>query len=64
LNGFKSVKPVQTDSNSNLTPFKLCLIQIGPSRAKKIEIKYGFEEFEDRNNFLHRNFFIFKVDFE
>jgi hypothetical protein len=26
---------------------------------KKIEIKYGFEGFEDRNNFLHRNFFIF-----
>jgi hypothetical protein len=32
-------------------------------KLKKIEIKYGFEGFEERNNFLHRNFFIFKMDF-
>jgi hypothetical protein len=31
---------------------------------KKIEIKYGCEIFEERNNFLHRNFFRFKMDFE
>jgi hypothetical protein len=31
---------------------------------KKIEIKYGCEGFEERNNFLHRKFFIFKMDFE
>jgi hypothetical protein len=31
---------------------------------KKIEIKYGFEEFEKGNNFFHRNFFRFKIYFE
>jgi hypothetical protein len=28
------------------------------------KIKYGFEEFEKRNNFLHRNAFKFEMDFE
>jgi hypothetical protein len=32
----------------------------GPSELKK----YGFEGFEERNNFLHRNFFIFEMDIE
>jgi hypothetical protein len=32
------------------------------SELKKFEIKYGCEEFEERNNFLHRNFFIFLMD--
>jgi hypothetical protein len=50
----------QTGSNS----FKLHLIQLGPSRAQKFEIKYGFEGFEERNIFFHRNFFRFDVDFE
>jgi hypothetical protein len=31
---------------------------------KKFEIKYGFEGFDGRNNFLYRNFFRFKVDVE
>jgi hypothetical protein len=31
---------------------------------QKIEIKYDFEGFEDRNNFLHRNFFRPRLDFE
>jgi hypothetical protein len=31
---------------------------------KKFEIKYGCEWFEEGNNFLHRNFFRFKMDFE
>jgi hypothetical protein len=31
---------------------------------RKFEIKYGFEGFEERNNFLYRNFFRFIVDFE
>jgi hypothetical protein len=30
----------------------------------KFQIKYGRERFEERNNFLHRNFFIFKMSFE
>jgi hypothetical protein len=31
---------------------------------KKIQTKYGNEGFEERNNFLHRNFFRFKMKFE
>jgi hypothetical protein len=30
----------------------------------KVEIKYGFEGFEERNNFLGRNFFRFGMDFK
>jgi hypothetical protein len=30
----------------------------------KFKIKYGYEGFEDRNNFLHMNFSRFKMDFE
>jgi hypothetical protein len=28
------------------------------------EIKYSWEGFEERNNFLHRNFFKFELDFK
>jgi hypothetical protein len=31
---------------------------------KKFEIKYGCEGLEERNNFLHRNFFIFGMHFK
>jgi hypothetical protein len=31
---------------------------------KFFEIKYGFEGFDERNNFLHRNVFKFEVDVE
>jgi hypothetical protein len=31
---------------------------------KKFEIKYGFELCEERNNFIHRNFFRFEIKFE
>jgi hypothetical protein len=31
---------------------------------EKFEIKYGFEGFNERNNFIHQNFFIFEVDCE
>jgi hypothetical protein len=49
---------------------KLELFQIltnkkkGPSLSQKIEIKYGLEGFEERNNFLHGTFSIFKFYFE
>jgi hypothetical protein len=36
-----------------------------PNRTlEKIEIKYGCEGFEEGNNFLHRNFFRFKMGIE
>jgi hypothetical protein len=31
---------------------------------KKFEIKYVFEGFDERNNFLHRNFSRFEMDFK
>jgi hypothetical protein len=31
---------------------------------KKFEMKYGFEEFDERNNFLHRNFSRFEMYFK
>jgi hypothetical protein len=34
------------------------------SKIEKFEIKYGFEGFEEWNNFLHRNIFIFKMYLE
>jgi hypothetical protein len=29
-----------------------------------MKIKYGFEGFDERNNFPYKNFFRFEVDFE
>jgi hypothetical protein len=31
---------------------------------ESFQIKYGIEGIEERNNFIHRNFFRFDVDFE
>jgi hypothetical protein len=31
---------------------------------KKFEMKYGHEGFEERNNFLYWNFFMFEMKFE
>jgi hypothetical protein len=48
-------------------------IQILPNidQAKKnlfviqqFEIKYGFKDFDERNNFPYRNFFRFEMDFK
>jgi hypothetical protein len=33
-------------------------------KLEKFEIKYGCEGFEERNHFLHQNFFRFELDFE
>jgi hypothetical protein len=56
--------------NSNSKEFKQNSNPINFDRSKKhlfelqkFEIKYGSEGFEERNNFCHRNFFIFKMDF-
>jgi hypothetical protein len=43
---------------------KLVLIQKWLYLAQKIEIKYGCEEFEDRNNFSYINVPIFTMDSE
>jgi hypothetical protein len=43
---------------------KLIQYKDGLPLLNKVEIKYGREGFEERNNFLHRNFFIFEMGFE
>jgi hypothetical protein len=40
------------------------LIKSGPSLCLKFKIKYGCEGLEEWNNFLHRNFPRFEIDFE
>jgi hypothetical protein len=36
----------------------------GISMLENFQIKYAIEGIEETNNFLHRNFFRFEVDFE
>jgi hypothetical protein len=38
--------------------------KLGLSELKHFEIKYGYEGFGERNNFLYINFFKFEVEFE
>jgi hypothetical protein len=35
-----------------------------PFDAQKIEVKYNFEGLKEMNNFLHINFFRFRMDLE
>jgi hypothetical protein len=71
LTTVRSSDGLKFDSNSNSNGFKQ--IQTvskfdRPKRdlpkIKKIEIKYSCEGFEERNIFLHRNFFKFEINFE
>jgi hypothetical protein len=65
---FESIQTGQSDSKILNLNFKLIQTLNNPKRvfpcSEKIEIKYGFEEFEEGNNVLHRNFFKFEVYFE
>jgi hypothetical protein len=54
------IQIVQKQSNiSKFGPIRKVLFVLG-----KIEIKYGFEDIEEINNFLHRNFLRFGTDLE
>jgi hypothetical protein len=44
--------------------FELIRLNNGLPVLEQSQIKYGIEGFEERNNFLHRNFFRFEVNFE
>jgi hypothetical protein len=44
---------------SNLVRIKTSLPE-----PENLELKYGFERFDERNNFIHRNFSRFKMDFK
>jgi hypothetical protein len=56
-NEFNDFKSFQINSNLFLSKQDL-------PELEKIEIKYSFEVFDERNNFLHRNVFIFEMGFE
>jgi hypothetical protein len=47
-----------------LNCFKLWSIRKVLSRSQKIEVKYGFEDLREVNNFLYRNFLRFRMDLE
>jgi hypothetical protein len=61
--GQTAFKSISTDSND----LKTVQILIDPKKdlpqLEQFEQKYGIEVFEEINNFLHRSFFKFKVDF-
>jgi hypothetical protein len=48
----------------NLNEFELIWLKDGLLLLEKFQIKYGMEGFEERDNFLHRNFFRFELNFE
>jgi hypothetical protein len=54
LNNFK---PFQI--NSNLFQSNQDILEL-----RKFELKYGCGGFDEWNNFLHKNFFIFEMDLE
>jgi hypothetical protein len=67
------IVPVGSQTDSNFVRMVSNQIQIHSNfdrskhdfpKLKKFEIKYGFQGFDERNNFIHKNVFRFKVDFE
>jgi hypothetical protein len=64
LNQINRAKTIQTNLNLNQTHPNFILSKHDFLGIKKFKIKYGCEGFEERNNFLHHNFFRFKMDFE
>jgi hypothetical protein len=54
---------IQTNCKSNSNRFKLGWPKKDLPELKKFEIKYACEGLEEVNNFLHRNFSRFKMDF-
>jgi hypothetical protein len=44
--------------------FELIQLNNGLPMLEQSQMKYGIEGFEERNNFFHRNFFRFEVNFE
>jgi hypothetical protein len=50
--------------NSNQTHSIFILSKHDLLKLENFEIKYGFEGFDEGNNFLHMNFSIFEIDFK
>jgi hypothetical protein len=65
------VAAVKSDLKSNSNHFKTYSnhsnfdrLKNGLPELKKFELKYGFEDIEKVNNFLHRSFSRFRMDFK
>jgi hypothetical protein len=50
--------------NSNQIRSNFILSKHDLPRLQKFEIKYGFEGFDEGNNFIHMNFSRFEMDFK
>jgi hypothetical protein len=61
VNGFE-LNP--TVSNTIQTRSNLILSEQGLPILQKFEIKYGFEGFDERNNFSYKNFYLLEMEFE
>jgi hypothetical protein len=61
--GQTAFKSISTDSNDLKTVQILTDPKKDLPQLEQFEQKYGFKVFEEINNFLHRSFFKFKVDF-
>jgi hypothetical protein len=61
--------PFEINPNSNFSKQIQIFPNFGPIRkvpsfAQKMEIKYGFEDISEMNNFIHRNISRFGMDLE
>jgi hypothetical protein len=54
----------QTDSNHIQIRLNFDGSKKDPPELEKFEIKYCFEGFDEKNNFLHRNLSRFEMDFK
>jgi hypothetical protein len=64
MSGFKPTESINSNTLKFISNnFKFDSIQKGLPGLKNFEIKYGDEGFNERNNFLHRNFFRFEMFF-
>jgi hypothetical protein len=48
----------------NFKLVQIILIEGGPTKLQKFQVKYGWKEFEIRNNFSYRNFSGFEMECE
>jgi hypothetical protein len=65
--GLNQIEPIQNNSNefdSNQTRPNFILSKHDLPKLENFEIKYDFEGFDERDNFLHRNFSRFETGFE
>jgi hypothetical protein len=61
---FKLVQKFSNRFESNSNSFNWFHSKKNLPEIEKIEIKYGFKGFDERDDFLYRHFSRFKLDFE